>query len=85
MVVGSHPHVFENSEQYNGVHLYYSLGNAIFDQYWDKSVSCGAALSVTFKEGDVVATELIPLKMEYSGRTLYGEAAEGCKISGDML
>lgn len=33
-VIGSHPHVVQQSEIYQGKHIYYSLGNFIFDQYF---------------------------------------------------
>jgi poly-gamma-glutamate synthesis protein (capsule biosynthesis protein) len=36
-VIGSHPHVIQNIETYNGKKIYYSLGNFIFDQSWSKT------------------------------------------------
>lgn len=44
MVIGSHPHVVQESEVIDGVPVYYSLGNFIFDQYWDDEVTTGLAL-----------------------------------------
>ena len=32
MVIGSHPHVIQNIESYNGKPIFYSLGNFVFDQ-----------------------------------------------------
>jgi poly-gamma-glutamate synthesis protein (capsule biosynthesis protein) len=46
IIVGTHPHVVIPPEVYNGAPIYYSLGNFIFDQYWEKTVRCGLALSV---------------------------------------
>ena len=37
LVVGAHPHVVQDSEIYKGKHIYYSLGNFIFDQSWSKT------------------------------------------------
>lgn len=47
-VVGGHPHVVQNVEEYKGRKIYYSLGNFIFDQYF----------SVETMEGIMVALEL---------------------------
>ncbi len=41
LVVGSHPHVIEPSEIYKNKKIYYSLGNFIFDQYFDENVRNG--------------------------------------------
>jgi gamma-polyglutamate biosynthesis protein CapA len=45
-VIGAHPHVIQESESYKGASIYYSLGNFIFDQYWDESVRKGMVLEV---------------------------------------
>jgi poly-gamma-glutamate synthesis protein (capsule biosynthesis protein) len=37
VVIGSHPHVTQNVETYNGRKIFYSLGNFIFDQSWEKT------------------------------------------------
>lgn len=37
LVVGAHPHVVQNIEDYKGKKIYYSLGNFIFDQSWAKT------------------------------------------------
>jgi poly-gamma-glutamate synthesis protein (capsule biosynthesis protein) len=36
-VIGSHPHVIQETESYKGKRIFYSLGNFIFDQYWQKT------------------------------------------------
>ncbi|MEN9621922.1 MAG: hypothetical protein RLZZ67_356 [Candidatus Parcubacteria bacterium] len=46
MVVGSHPHVIQESEIYKGKYIFYSLGNFIFDQYWEDSVKTGSGVEV---------------------------------------
>ncbi len=57
MVVGSHPHVIQSHEVYEGKHIYYSLGNFIFDQYWTSEVKIGQGLEVTFKGNDISIAE----------------------------
>ncbi len=49
LVVGAHPHVIVENEEYQGVPIYYSLGNFIFDQYWNTDVRCGLVLTATFR------------------------------------
>ena len=43
-VIGAHPHVIQESEVYKGASIYYSLGNFIFDQYWNEDVRTGLLL-----------------------------------------
>jgi hypothetical protein len=38
LIIGSHPHVTQNMEIYNSKRIYYSLGNFIFDQYFNENV-----------------------------------------------
>lgn len=48
LVVGAHPHVVQDNEIYNDRHIYYSLGNFIFDQYWNDDVRCGKVATFRF-------------------------------------
>lgn len=48
LVIGAHPHVIQESEIIDGVPVYYSLGNFVFDQYWNQEVSAGLLLQATF-------------------------------------
>jgi len=52
LVVGSHPHVIQQREIYNDATIYYSLGNFIFDQYFDPATMTGLLLTVTFDPND---------------------------------
>jgi poly-gamma-glutamate capsule biosynthesis protein CapA/YwtB (metallophosphatase superfamily) len=69
IVIGSHPHVVEEHEMYNGVPIYYSLGNFIFDQYWNDDVRHGLLLRVTVTAQGVGALEEIPVELEHDRRT----------------
>lgn len=82
LVVGAHPHVVEEPDVYKDVPLYYSLGNAVFDQYWNTKVTCGLALSVTLREGALLSVREVPLLLSPSGITLVGDNAAGtCPVS----
>lgn len=50
MVIGAHPHVVEESEIYKDKHIYYSLGNYIFDQWFSDEVKSGLALDILFSK-----------------------------------
>jgi len=41
VIIGSHPHVKQSTEIYNNKKIYYSLGNFVFDQYFDEDVRNG--------------------------------------------
>ncbi len=68
-VIGAHPHVVLDHEYIGDTLVYYSLGNFIFDQYWNTDVSHGLSLILTVKkEGRVEALEH-PVEIFRDGRT----------------
>src|SRR3989344_9582650 len=69
IVIGSHPHVVEESEAYKGKRIYYSLGNFIFDQYFSEDVQHGLLLQVTFGQGGVLSVREIPVELKRDRRT----------------
>lgn len=46
LIIGSHPHVIQSKEKYKGKMIYYSLGNFIFDQYFDLRTQRGLAVRI---------------------------------------
>lgn len=48
VVVGHHPHVVQETENYRGGMIMYSLGNFIFDQYFSTDTMSGLAVKITF-------------------------------------
>jgi poly-gamma-glutamate synthesis protein (capsule biosynthesis protein) len=44
LIIGHHPHVVQNIEEYKGKLIFYSLGNFIFDQYFKEEVQQGLAV-----------------------------------------
>ncbi len=69
IVIGSHPHIVQEREFYRGVPIYYSLGNMIFDQYWEESVRNGLLIKVHFDESGLVGVDEIPVYLERDRRT----------------
>lgn len=56
MVIGSHPHVLQGIEYYNGKPIVYSLGNYMFNQEIEKTLLLKAIISAE----DDVSLQLIP-------------------------
>lgn len=67
-VIGSHPHVALGHEYIGKTLVYYSLGNFIFDQYWNDQVRKGLAVELTFSPQGITTTEHW-LMLEKDGRT----------------
>jgi len=68
IVLGSHPHVVQEHEIYKGAHIYYSLGNFIFDQYWEESVRRGLLVRVEFTPTGIVKVDEIPIDSQSDRR-----------------
>jgi len=63
LILGHHPHVIQSIEKYQGKYIFYSLGNFVFDQdRLDGSQSF--LLSTIFKDRQLEAVTLIPIKIE---------------------
>ncbi len=50
-VIGHHPHVVQDIEEYRNALIFYSLGNFIFDQYWTAAVEEGLTLTLSIVDG----------------------------------
>lgn len=51
-VIGSHPHVVQQKEIYQGKTIYYSLGNFVFDQYFQPEVQVGLLVMMEINPSD---------------------------------
>ena len=58
-IIGHHPHVVQDIQVYQGVPVFYSLGNFVFDQYFSSAVQEGLLLKLTLTEAGA-NYELIP-------------------------
>jgi len=65
LIVGSHPHVVQNIEQYHNGLIFYSLGNFIFDQFFSKETQEGLALNAQIRKREI-SLELYPVRSEKS-------------------
>lgn len=68
LIVGSHPHVIQEHEIIGDTSVYYSLGNFIFDQYFNADVTQGLALLVHISEDGMTIHEK-KVSIHRDGRT----------------
>ncbi|MFH1598593.1 MAG: CapA family protein [Patescibacteria group bacterium] len=63
LVIGHHPHVVQTYEQYEGGHIFYSLGNFVFDQEWSVPTTEGVVVKVTLQDKNISNIEFKPIKI----------------------
>jgi len=66
LVLGSHPHVVQESEDYQGKKIFYSLGNFIFDQYFSEETMKGLAVKILIEKSDEkieAKYDLLPIRI----------------------
>ncbi len=61
IVIGHHPHVAQEVEEYNGGVIAYSLGNFIFDQAFSKDTKESIILKLSMKGKNINQIEKIPV------------------------
>lgn len=64
MVVGAHPHWVQTIEEYRGRHIFFSLGNFVFDQEWSPRTKQGLAVIITVRNKKLDTAELVPVELE---------------------
>ncbi|MBI2309289.1 AmmeMemoRadiSam system protein B [Candidatus Collierbacteria bacterium] len=69
LIIGHHPHVVQEIEQYKNKIIFYSLGNFIFDQYFSKYTKEGLAIGITLNDQEVVY-RLFPIDIVQSQPSL---------------
>ncbi|MFZ4552344.1 MAG: CapA family protein [Aquabacterium sp.] len=67
MVVGSHPHVVQDTEVYRGKPIVYSLGNFIFDGYVEVANRTGWLLNVVLNREGVQHWDIDVVRMDRDG------------------
>lgn len=74
LIIGSHPHVVQTHELYNGKNIYYSLGNFIFDQYFSEETQQGLLVEVKIEkgyQGEIkLTTKEVFVDMQTNGQTV---------------
>ncbi|WP_322937196.1 CapA family protein [Nocardioides bizhenqiangii] len=79
LVVGGHPHWVQGADAIDGVPVLHSLGNFVFDMYWQPpQVREGVVLEATWWGDELKAVRLVPYAMEvgpYAPRPVSGRRA----------
>jgi len=97
VIVGHHPHVIQPYEKYKNGHVFYSLGNFMFDYIHSKVISIGLVASVEINTTKQVKVELQGVKLSYKNTAVsmpptefevfYSKISnlyrESCKMSDD--
>lgn len=68
VIVGHHPHWVQNIEKINGVPVYYSLGNLVFDQMWSEKTKEGVLVELTFDGSKIIGQRLGDTYIENIGQ-----------------
>lgn len=73
MVIGHHPHVIQDIDEYKDKPIVYSLGNFIFDQYFSENTMKGMLFSATFEDKILKETEtkIIKLNKQYQPEGIF--------------
>jgi poly-gamma-glutamate synthesis protein (capsule biosynthesis protein) len=64
VVFGHHPHWVQNDEEVEGVPVFYSLGNFVFDQMWSEETKKGLAVRLTIKDKKIIKSDRLPIYMK---------------------
>ena len=85
LVVGSQGHGTQKMEFYNGVPIYYALGNFIFDQMFSDKVREGIILRINTVNGKIVNLEMLPYLIEDYCQPNFVYGNRGEKIINGIL
>jgi len=64
LIIGSHPHVIQKNKN-----TYYSLGNFVFDQYWNEEVRCGLIIQFRITKNEIELIQSFNSYLEKDGTT----------------
>lgn len=73
VIIGAHPHVVQEVEQYNGKWIFYSLGNFIFDQYFSVDTQQGLVVALSLDADGSIGATLYPMQSAFSQPSLMAE------------
>jgi len=68
-VIGTHPHVIQASEDYKDKKIYYSLGNFVFDQYFQEETMEGLGVELTINPDGAIEYGELKFEMTKRGQT----------------
>ena len=63
LIIGHHPHVVQDIQQYKGKYIVYSLGNFVFDQNFSTETMKGLSIRVWLKNSKIDKLESVPVNI----------------------
>jgi poly-gamma-glutamate synthesis protein (capsule biosynthesis protein) len=79
LVIGTHPHVVQPMQWIDGIPVFYSLGNFIFDQELNINQQ-GIIVVVRFQGAQFLDYEILPTLVEHDGRVRLADEANTAEI-----
>jgi poly-gamma-glutamate synthesis protein (capsule biosynthesis protein) len=76
LVLGAHPHWVQETERYQGVPIFYSLGNFVFDQMWSTETRQGVIATFAFAGSRVTDVQFTPVVIEDYNRPRIAAGAD---------
>ena len=73
LVIGSHPHVIQDAENYNGKPIFYSLGNLIFDQTFSTETQQGLVIAGKIDDNKLTLVFLPTIQKNLQPELMEGE------------
>ncbi|HEY4494757.1 MAG TPA: CapA family protein [Candidatus Paceibacterota bacterium] len=70
IVIGTHPHIVGDTEEYKGRMIFYSLGNFVFDQYFSEDTMNGLAIKLDIEKiygSTEIKHSTIPIRIDKKG------------------
>jgi poly-gamma-glutamate synthesis protein (capsule biosynthesis protein) len=63
-VFGTHPHVLQGKETYQGAPIYYSIGNFVFDKQLPEGTDEAVIVQLTVSKGRIISLRELPVVIE---------------------
>ena len=83
-VIGTHPHVLQGRETYEGVPIYYSIGNFVFDKQIPEGTDVALIVQLTINKDGIVAVEELPVVIRKC-QPLLADEQEADQIESNMI
>ena len=76
LVIGNHPHWIQGYEIYQNKHIFYALGNFIFDQEWSQKTKEGVILKAIIQNKKMQNFDFTPIEIRNYGQVFKTEDFE---------
>jgi len=64
LIIGMHPHILQGFEVYRDKHIFYSLGNFVFNMSWEP-LKYGAIIKIDFNGKNIISYDYIRIEEDY--------------------